>query len=63
MSYDSHTVALLRTVVDEAWTSLSPQQQRTTYVSALASRVLECASQGERDPIRLREAALGGPEL
>jgi hypothetical protein len=56
--FDLDTVALLRETLDDAWASLRPRQQATMQKTALAERLLECASKGERDPERLREAAL-----
>ena len=56
--FDLDTVALLSEVLDDAWASLRPAQQATMQKTALAERMLECAAKGERDPERLREAAL-----
>jgi hypothetical protein len=57
-SYDSETIALLRTVLDEAWANLLPSQQAATNKGVLAERILKLAAQGERDPIRLRTNAV-----
>jgi len=46
--------------LDEAWASLPPRQQTLTSKTDLAERILALASIGERDPIRLRAAALNG---
>lgn len=56
--FDLDTVALLRETLDDAWASLRPGQQATMQKTALAECMLECAGTGERDPARLREAAL-----
>ena len=56
--FDLDTVALLRETLDDAWASLRPGQQATMQKTALAECMLECAATGERDPARLREAAL-----
>jgi hypothetical protein len=56
--FDPETVALLRATLDEAWAALPPRQQATISRTALAEGILKCAAQGERDPDRLREAAL-----
>jgi hypothetical protein len=45
-------------MLDDAWASLRPQQQATMLKTALAERLLKSAAQGERDPARLRDAAL-----
>jgi hypothetical protein len=58
MSFDPETVALLRETLDDAWASLRPEQQATMQKTTLAVRILKSAAQGERDRIRLRDAAL-----
>jgi hypothetical protein len=59
-SYDPDTLRLLRAVLDEAWGALTPEQQSGTFKSEMALRVLRLAQQGERDPVRLRMAAMLG---
>ena len=56
--FDLDTVALLRATLDEAWACLPLQQQARISRTALAEGILKSAAQGERDPDRLREAAL-----
>ena len=56
--FDLDTVALMRATLDEAWASLQPQQRATMQKTTLAVRILETAAQGERDPLRLLDAAL-----
>jgi len=56
--YDLETVALLRETLDDAWDSIRPEQQAGMLKTALAERILKCAAEGERDPGRLRGAAL-----
>lgn len=51
---------MLKAVLDEAIAGLPQIQQTQTQKTLVASRLLTLASRGERDPIRLREAALGG---
>ena len=58
MSFDPETVAVLRETLDDAWASLRPEQQATMQKTTLAVRILRSAAQGERDRIRLRDAAL-----
>ena len=60
MTFDIETLTILRTVLDEAWELLSPEQQTQTTKSLVATRLLEAAAAGERDPCRLRDAALNG---
>ena len=56
--FDLQTVALLRAILDEAWACVPPRQQATISRTALAEGILKSAAKGERDPERLREAAL-----
>jgi len=56
--YDSATIQLMREVLRDAWSSLPPIQRQRVLQSDMASRILHEASNGERDPIKLREAAL-----
>ena len=57
-SFDPETVTLLREILDDAWASLPAEQQATMQKTALAERMLKSVAQGERDPERLRDAAL-----
>jgi hypothetical protein len=56
--FDPETVAILRETLDDAWACLRPEQQATMQKTALAERMLKSAAHGERDPDRLRDAAL-----
>jgi hypothetical protein len=56
--FDPATVAVLREILEDAWTSLRPQQRATMSRSLLAERILKSASHGERDRERLFDAAL-----
>ena len=60
VTFDIETLTVLRTVLDEAWELLSPEQQARTSKSLVATRLLEAAAAGERDPGRLCVAALNG---
>lgn len=51
-------VALLRSVLDEAAAQLPPHKQTCMMKSILAEGILKRAATGERDPMRLRVAAL-----
>ena len=55
--FDLETIALLR-ALEDAWTSLRPEQRATKVKTTLAERILKSAAQGERDRDRLLEAAL-----
>jgi hypothetical protein len=57
-AFDPETIALLRAVLDEAWDSLNAQEHTQSSKSLLAERILHLAATGERDPVRLRVAAL-----
>lgn len=56
--FDPQTVELLRTVLDDAWSDLLPEQQATVSRNLLAERLLRLAARGERDPDALRARAL-----
>jgi hypothetical protein len=57
-AFDPETLTLLRGVLDEAWASLPPQDQEARRKSDLAQRILNLAARGERDPVKLKAAAL-----
>jgi hypothetical protein len=57
-AFDPETIDLLRSVLDEAWGSLRPEQQAQRSKSLLAAIILKLAATGERDPIRLRTLAV-----
>jgi hypothetical protein len=59
-SFDSETVTVLRSVLDDAWETLSPEHRAGTSKSVLAERILRLAAQGERDPTQLRARAVIG---
>ena len=57
---DEQLVELLRTIVEECWNSL-PRDQRGSKEDMIA-RVFDCAECGDRDPEKLKLAALSvGP--
>jgi hypothetical protein len=58
LMYDADTVALLRATLEEAWASLRAHEKAGSSKTLLASHILELASRGERNPIRLRTYAL-----
>lgn len=56
--FDLATVALLREILEDAWSCLRPEQRENLSRSLLAERILKAAPQGERDRERLLDAAL-----
>ena len=62
-AYDPETISMLSSVLERAIAVL-PREQRTEDGKArLASSILAAAARGERDPIQLYAAALGGGAL
>ena len=58
-AFSPETIELLRSVLDDAWESLRPEERACTSKTAIAARILEMAAAGERDPVRLRAEAAG----
>jgi hypothetical protein len=56
--FDPETVSLLSAVLDQAIAALPPGGRSQERKTLLASKLLSAASTGERDPVRLRAAAL-----
>jgi hypothetical protein len=56
--FEPETIDLLRQCLEEAWTELGPAGQARVSKTMLAERILKAAATGERDPVRLRTAAL-----
>jgi len=54
------TIKLLQTVLDETWETLRPEERSRTSKKQIATRLFDKASAGERDPFRLRIAAVNG---
>ena len=57
-SFDPETLDVLRAALDDACLALPAEQQSAGMRTKLAERILRKASQGERDPLRLRAYAL-----
>jgi hypothetical protein len=55
--FDPTTVAIMRNVLEDAWSRL-PAGQTDVTRSLLAERILKAAKAGERNPTRLRAAAI-----
>jgi hypothetical protein len=60
-SFDPQTIELLRRIVAEAEGTLPKYLRSSEMRVELATRVLNAAAKGERDPVRLREHALNAP--
>ena len=58
--YDPETLNMLRAALDEAWELLPDHRKSDIQKSEMAQRILTQASDGIRDPVRLRAAALNG---
>jgi hypothetical protein len=56
--YGPETVALFKETLLEAWASLRPEQRVRVSRSVLVAGLLRSAAKVERDPDRLRDAAL-----
>ena len=56
--FDPETVALLRQALEDAWASLRSDQRTRISRTLLAEAIVKSAAEGERDPERLRDAAL-----
>jgi len=62
-AFSPETLKLLQSILDDAWEYLTPEKSARTTKSLVASRILEVAAAGERNPVRLRAAAkLGAQE-
>jgi hypothetical protein len=55
---DLKTVSVVKEVLEDAWCSLSVEQQATIPKTVLAERILQSAAKGERDRERLLAVAL-----
>ena len=59
-SFDPQTLVILETAFDEAWLTLKAVGNTTVRPDELARSMLRVAMDGERDPVRLHDAALKG---
>ena len=57
-AFGPETLKLLQSVLEETWNALTPEEKARTSKIQIASRILEVAAQGERDPVRLRNEAV-----
>ena len=58
-SFDPETLVILETAFDEAWITLKTSGSATIRPDELARRICHLAMEGERDPVRLHDRALG----
>ena len=56
--YQPEIITLMRAVLDEAAATLPEWKRTSTMMADLASQILACAAKGERDPAKLRFAAM-----
>ena len=61
-AFDPIALEVMRVALDEAWRCV-PESERTRHRhSDMAVRLLKAAGDGERDPKKLKEVALGKPD-
>src|SRR5205085_10387067 len=58
-SFDPETLVILETAFDEAWITLKSSGSSNIRPNELARRIRHHAMEGERDPVRLHDRALG----
>ena len=58
-SFDPETLVILETAFDEAWIRLKSNGSSNIRPNELARRICHLAMEGERDPVRLHDRALG----
>src|SRR5262249_54431645 len=58
-SFDPETLVILETAFDKAWITLKSNGSATIKPDELARRICHLAMEGERDPVRLHDRALG----
>ena len=57
--FDPETLVILETAFDEAWITLKSNGSANIRPDELARRICHLAMEGERDPVRLHDRALG----
>ena len=58
-TFDPETLVILETAFDEAWITLKTKGTGNIRPDELARRICHLAMEGERDPVRLHDRALG----
>jgi hypothetical protein len=56
--YSNDEIALMKSVLDEAWETLPVEKRASVSLLDLAQNILRAAAKGERDPDRLKASAL-----
>jgi len=51
-------IELMKAVLEDATATLPEAKRTSTMKAEIASRILECAANGERNPIKLKMAAM-----
>jgi hypothetical protein len=57
-AFDPEMISLLSAALDQAFKALPPDDQSDKQKTLLGSKIMRAATSGERDPVRLRAAAL-----
>jgi hypothetical protein len=61
-AFDPEAIAAMTEVLDAAYKKLGDTDQPEVAREVIAGRIIAAARFGERDPVRLLEAALGKPD-
>jgi hypothetical protein len=56
--FQPELIKLMKAILDDAATTLPESKRTSTMTAEIASQILACAAKGERDPAKLRIAAL-----
>jgi hypothetical protein len=56
--FQPELIKLMKAVLDDAAATLPESKRTSTMTAEIASQILACAARGERDPTKLRIAAL-----
>jgi len=56
--FQPELIKLMRAVLDNAVETLPEAKRTSTMTAEIASQILACAAKGERDPAKLKSAAL-----
>ena len=56
--FQPELIKLMKAVLDDAAATLPELKRTSTMTAEIASQILACAARGERDPTKLRIAAL-----
>jgi hypothetical protein len=56
--FQPELIKLMKAILDDAAATLPESKRTSTMTAEIASQILACAAKGERDPAKLRIAAL-----